>query len=328
MHSTRSQIIHWAEQGLIRPARLGDALRTAGAVPRGQDWQRFLDRVLLWGGAVSLAAAVVFFIAYNWDALGRFARFGLAEALPIAALGWYAWRGPERASARAALFGASLLVGALLALYGQVYQTGADTWELFATWAALILPWVVLGRLPALWLVWLALLNLATLLYFSVFPGLFAWLRTTERMLLLLFALNTAALLAWELAATRLPWLAPRWAIRLVAAASAASATVLALFAIFDWRDNTGAALVLYPLWLCAAYLVYRRALFDLFMLALSCASAIAVIAGLIGKQLFRWDEATGFLVLSVALVAMSAVVAIWLRRIAGQDDQSMKRRV
>ena len=39
-----------------------------------------------------------------------------------------------------AFFGA-VVSGALIALVGQVYQTGADTWQLFAFWFLLILPW-------------------------------------------------------------------------------------------------------------------------------------------------------------------------------------------
>src|SRR5699024_11365250 len=40
---------------------------------------------------------------------------------------------------------ASIITGSLLALFGQVYQTGADTWQLFFAWAILITPWEI-GR--------------------------------------------------------------------------------------------------------------------------------------------------------------------------------------
>ena len=81
------------------------------------------------------------------------------------------WRlGPERATGKAALLVAAILLGVLLALFGQTYQTGADTWELFATWAALITPWVIVGRFAGLWMLWLALLNVAIVLYFWFFP--------------------------------------------------------------------------------------------------------------------------------------------------------------
>ncbi|MBC8290414.1 MAG: DUF2157 domain-containing protein, partial [Planctomycetes bacterium] len=46
--------------------------------------------------------------------------------------------------------------GVFLAVFGQVYQTGADEWLLFAGWAGLILPWTALSRFEALWILWLA----------------------------------------------------------------------------------------------------------------------------------------------------------------------------
>ena len=36
----------------------------------------------------------------------------------------------------------AVVSGALIALVGQIYQTGADTWQLFAFWFVLILPWL------------------------------------------------------------------------------------------------------------------------------------------------------------------------------------------
>src|SRR3989449_7791101 len=134
--SIRNAILGWSERGAITDVRA--ALDMAGALPRAQHWRAFLDRLLLWSGAVALAAAVVFFIAHNWNDLGRFAKFGLVE-LPLVAAVLAYWRlGPERAAGKASLLVASVLLGATLALFGQTYQTGADTWELFANWAALM----------------------------------------------------------------------------------------------------------------------------------------------------------------------------------------------
>ena len=36
--------------------------------------------------------------------------------------------------------------GGVLALVRQIYQTGADEWELFVTWTLLMLPFVMLAR--------------------------------------------------------------------------------------------------------------------------------------------------------------------------------------
>src|SRR2546422_9129997 len=126
--SIRNAILGWSERGAIADARA--ALDMAGALPHAQHWRAFLDRLLLWSGAVALAAAVVFFIAHNWNDLGKFAKFGLVEALVLgAALGY--WRvGPGKAAGKASVLVAGIPVCALLALLGLTYLTGADTWEL------------------------------------------------------------------------------------------------------------------------------------------------------------------------------------------------------
>ena len=54
-----------------------------------------------------------------------------------------------------------MATGAVLALVGQTYQTGADVWELFAAWAALMLPFAWLSRSTASWVLWLGVANLA-----------------------------------------------------------------------------------------------------------------------------------------------------------------------
>ena len=41
---------------------------------------------------------------------------------------------------------AVLSVGALMALFGQTYQTGADPWQLFFNWAVVIIPFVLISR--------------------------------------------------------------------------------------------------------------------------------------------------------------------------------------
>ena len=89
------------------------------------------------------------------------------------------------------LTGCSVLVGALLAVYGQVYQTGADAWQLFAGWAALIAGWAVAGRFVPLWMLVAVLTNVALMagdfrgtseLDFAIAMGLgnAGWLRAAE----------------------------------------------------------------------------------------------------------------------------------------------------
>jgi len=317
--SDRHTILAWSQRGAIADAQA--ALGAAGVLPAARDWRAFLDALLLWSGAVALAASGVFFIAHNWNDLGKFAKFGLVELPLIAAVLGY-WRlGPDRAAGKASLLVASILLGALLALFGQTYQTGADTWELFATWAALMAPWVLVGRFAGLWMLWVAIANVAIVFYFQVFPGLFGIVFSTERQLWTLFAFNTAALVGWELAARRLAWLDERWAPRLLAIASGTTVTLLMLQAIFDWRGQSGATLVAYPVWLACAYGAYRLLLRDLLVLAGGCLSLIVVVTAFLAKNLLDSRvDAGAFLVIAMVVIAMAAAFGWWLKQVARED--------
>lgn len=317
----RREILEWAGQGRIAPQNLRAALELGAVLPTAEQWQRFLDRLLLFMGAVLLAASVIFFLAYNWQDLGRYTKFGLVEALLLVALA-FVWRlGLERVSGRAALLAAALLTGALLALVGQTYQTGADTYELFAAWAVAILPWVLLARFPALWILWLALVNLAVTLYFQVFGGWLGIVFGPERQLWLLFGLNTAALLAWEAAAAAgVEWLRERWPVRLIATASGVLVTVLAVIAVFDSEYSVAWGVIAWLAWLGAAYAVYRRRIKDLYMLAGGVLSAIVVVAAFLGKHLAR-GEAGGLLLIGLIVIGMSAAGGYWLRNVATEED-------
>jgi uncharacterized membrane protein len=314
----RSLILHWIERGAIPQQRVDSALEIGAVLPTLQSWRKFLDWLLLFSGVVALACAVIFFFAYNWDAMGRFAKFGLVEVFIVLSLAGYWKFGAERMAGKAILLMASLLLGALLALYGQTYQTGVDPWQLFAYWALLILPWVVIARFAALWLVWIVLLNVALLLYLSVFRGLWGLLFSLDELLYFFLALNTAALVVWELGAMRFSWLAERWAPRLLAFAGGAMATILMLQLIFDWDDNSDWISLIYPLWLVAIYYIYRHRITDLFMLAAGCLSLIVIVTSLLLRAMIDSLDvsAGGLLLIALVIIGMSAGAALWLKQV------------
>ena len=318
MLQPRSEILSWGEQGRIAPTDLRPALRLAAILPTPAQWRRFLDRMLLFMGAVMLAAGVIFFFAYNWQELGRLAKLALVEALLVAAL-WLVWRlGLERAPGKAALLGAALLTGALLALAGQVYQTGADTFELFAAWAAAILPWALLARFPALWLLWLAIANLAITLYFQTFGGWLGIAFDLERQLWTLFGFNTLALAIAEASASPQ---GERWALRVLATASGALATALAIIAIVDAEHHSAWGLLAWAAWIAAAYAFYRHRLRDLYVLAGGALSAIVVAVAFLGQHLPSMDPGS-FLLLGLAVIAMSAAAGYWLRTVSAESGR------
>jgi uncharacterized membrane protein len=107
-------------------------------------------------GVAVLAAAlgglgVVFWIAANWQTLGRFGRFALLEGFILVMCAGALWRPAARAPLGLL---ALLAIGALFAYFGQTYQTGADPWQLFAVWAVLALPLCVAARSDVLWAPW------------------------------------------------------------------------------------------------------------------------------------------------------------------------------
>src|SRR5262245_11130161 len=89
------------------------------ALPTRAETLRFLLRVLRIGGALSLGAGVVFFIAANWEALGVYGHFALVQALFILAVGGAWWRPPPKNIGRLGLLIAFIIAGGLLALFGQ-----------------------------------------------------------------------------------------------------------------------------------------------------------------------------------------------------------------
>jgi uncharacterized membrane protein len=315
MSGLRAEVLDWFDAGRVLPGREQGVLRAAAIAPSRADWRLFLGRLTLWLGIVALAAAVIFFFAFNWAALGRFAKFGLVEAGIVAAL-LACWRlDLDGAPGKAVLLLLSLLTGALLALTGQVYQTGADTFELFAWWAALILPWVLVGRFSPLWLVWLALLDIASFLYFQIAFDL-------DALLWALFVLNGLALAGWEAGhRAGLSWLRDSWPPRLIAMASGAMATALAIRAVVG-DDGAPAALaaLAWFAWVAAFYHWYRRVRPDLFMLAVGLLSVIVAVAAFLAENLLGGSGSAGYLIVGLVVIGLSAGGAIWLKSAAREQ--------
>jgi hypothetical protein len=180
----------------------------------------------------------------------------------------------------------------------------------------------LVARFAPLWLLWLGIANVAVTLYYVTFGGLFGALFGPERLLWVLFALDTVALVLWEtLAARGAPWMAGRWAPRLIAAGSGGLVTALAIWGILDWRDTSGWGVPVWLLWLGAAYLAYRRWQRDVFVLAVGVSSVIAVVTSYLLWRM-RLADAGGFLLVALVVIGLSAVGARWLRAVAAEAEE------
>ena len=162
-----SNVQESAEQLRLSAAAYRRAIELARLTPARGDWLQYIDRFLLSAGAILIVAGIAAFFAWNWSELGHISKFAVIQtAILIAVLG--AWRlGLDSPGGKACLAAAAFLVGTLLAVFGQVYQTGADPYGLFLAWATLILPWAIIGRQAGVWLLWQALLNLTVIMYYT-----------------------------------------------------------------------------------------------------------------------------------------------------------------
>ncbi len=310
-----------AAAGAIPPGALERALAIAAAPPDAAAWRRSLSLLLLALGAGLVVAGVFFLLAWNWEELGRLEKLAVPSVAVALAGGAAVRLGIERLAGRIALTAAAALVGAVLAVYGQTYQTGADPYGLFLAWAALIVPWVLVARFPPLWLFLAALLDTAVILYAGQVVVIdtaeeFAWVA------LVLAGIDGCGWAAWEaLGAGRVPWMAGRTAPRILGSATLAPLGAATVALVLD-PGGSGLpgplAAVLLAATLGAMTRIHRRQRPDIALLAAGAAAVVVVLTCLAGRVLFeewRMGEVGGLLVLGLLVVAQGAALAWWLRR-------------
>jgi len=219
----------------------------------------------------------------------------------------------------ALLTSAAMLVGVLLAVFGQIYQTGADAYTLFVGWAALILPWVALSGALAPWILWLVVAGVGAAAYAAQIVLPMGWLAPQE-VAALLALFYAAALAAREGLAPRpgLGWLRPLWPRWLLVAAILGLTFAAAAPAAFadglvgaDWL-----ALALFAAASVGLALVYRRLRdFPSVVLAVLAASLLVTLAGL--RVVWETDVALlgWFGMLAVVLAVFGAALSL-LRRL------------
>ena len=95
------------------------ALQLTGGRPDQQAWMTFFVRLLRAAGIGALSAGTIFFVAANWQDYGVMGRFVILQTAFFACVGIACWRPPPSMTGQAATILATLLIGALLALFGR-----------------------------------------------------------------------------------------------------------------------------------------------------------------------------------------------------------------
>lgn len=306
-------LAYWRERGHLDDATWSRARALVDAGPAGAPWRGALEQLCLWLSVVLLGAAVICLIAANWDALDRFARLYGVQALLIAAA-LAAWRlGLERPAGQAALLLAGLLLGGLLALVGQTWQTGADTWQLFAAWAVLLLPWLLVALSPAMNLLWALVANMALLLLMR------EWAAGSYTVWVVIGLFNIVLAMLWDWLGRRIPSLSGRLGPRLLVAAALSSLTLATLAELLGATGDTvglGAMCWLAVVAGCAVLAFRRR---DLPSLSLAAMSVIAVLTTALARLLFDGMDLAGggLLIMVLAVLGQIGFAGDRLRRLA-----------
>ncbi|SEP66923.1 DUF2157 domain-containing protein [Neolewinella agarilytica] len=151
-------------------------------------WKDFLRLLLLSLGLGFLACGILFFLAYNWADMPKAAKILLATAgVVVPVLLSLSSRFTPLVSNGLMTTGA-FMVGGLFAVLGQIYQTGADAYDLFLAWWVFTLLWAIVVDFDWLWLLSLVLLNTTIGLYAEQVA--FNWSSGTVWLILLLVNLS------------------------------------------------------------------------------------------------------------------------------------------
>ena len=250
-------------------------------------WTVWASRLLLVLGAALILAGIIFFFAANWNSIERLVKLGGIEVGLVLCLAGAWLYGLDRLSGKVLLLGAGVLVGVFLAVFGQEYQTGADAWDLFARWSALIFGWVLLARFVPLWGVWLVVTNVAVALFVTqngIFRG------DAEINLAAIHAvLNGVVLVARELACSRgVSWLQDQWTRLLLVFAVLYALLIPVLESIFDYEQEYVFSLLIGLAGGAFFYWFYRFRTRDMWCFSAACLFWALIVEVCVARVVFE----------------------------------------
>ncbi|MBC8026906.1 MAG: DUF2157 domain-containing protein [Steroidobacteraceae bacterium] len=312
----RDELDRVAANYSLDEAGVSAMLEIAGARPDRAAVLDFLARSARIGGVLSLAAGVVFFVAANWSRIAVFGRFALLELLLLAFVAIAFVKPPPRFVGRAAVLLAFVVSGALFALFGQTYQTGADIYELFLTWALLGLPFAIAGQWGVTSAAWVLVLNTAMLLFCGWHPrGGLLWLVfdgtrfTTVHALLFAAWLNLALWFVFE--KFTLPAV-PEWVRRLLLSCGFGFVTWVGIMGVVEsnhlFGENSSSATAVvgsFATIAVVAWLALRRRR-DVYPLAVAMGSFIIIVLCTVPR--ITNDDDALFFTLALWLIVSSTV--------------------
>ena len=273
--------------------------------PSLQDWSRFIRILLLTLGIGFTIAGIIFFFAYNWEDLPKFAKLSLTGGLLIVTTLLSLRPQFDPVIRNILLTAAAALVGVLFAVYGQIYQTGANAYDFFLAWTVFISIWVLVANFPPLWVLYLLLINTTILLYAEQVAN--HWSDT--QVFTLLFLVNLVALIASKFL-MKAGKSIPTWFTNLVALAAISFSTIGIVTGIFRSLDLSFWLLLLLVALAYAAGIWYGLHQHSIFYLSIIPVSLI-----IIGSAWFLEisHDAGSFLFISLFIIGSATLTIKYL---------------
>lgn len=243
-----------------------------------KSWINFLNILFIGLGVSLLVAGVLFFFAFNWESLHKFIKIGLIEGLIIAAIAFVYFSKSAEIIKNSVLTGAAMLVGVLFAVFGQVYQTGANAYDFFMGWTMAVFVWSLVSNFATLWLLFIVLVNTTLVLYAMQISG--KWMMIN--LISILFVLNAFVCIAFHLLRQFSNKVAiPKWFLLTLSLAVVYLGTNSVIMTIFSRNSNEHSFwLSLLPVLLVYAlgfYYAWKEK--EIYLLAILTLSVIIIIS-------------------------------------------------
>lgn len=285
------------------------------------NWGLWTARILLALGTTLILSGIIFFFAYNWHRIGDFAKLGGIQLAIIACVGAACFLPLSKLPAKLLMLSASVLVGVFMAVFGQIYQTGADAWQLFFYWLILTFGWTLLSSFPAQWIFSLIIAHLFLMTWWA------QAVNPTRDMInlidIMFISLNAVTLIAFEFGkARKVEWLDNFWLRPLLSIALLyfATAPVIARLLINYKGSSLTIAAGIGAICIALMFLVYRYRLKDIKSLSLTIMAMCGIAVTAIWKAVMQSvDEIGAAFIMGVITLAVFAVAITYIRKISKQ---------
>ena len=269
-----------------------------------ESWHKFLKLFFISLGVGFTTAGIIFFFAYNWADLHKFVKIGLIEGLIIISTLIILFTKIRVDIKNIVLTAASILVGVLFAVFGQIYQTGANAYDFFLGWTMFITLWVLISNYAPLWLVFITLINTTLILYSEQVAH--HW--SAVFVFTLLFGINVVFLTISLFGKKINPEIkTPIWFSNLLALAAVVFGTIGNVIGTFDNDQSSFAVLLIVTSILYGIGITYGLRLKSGFYLSIIPFSIIVIISAFLIKLS---DNAAMFFFISLFVIgSVTAVI-------------------